>query len=66
MWDTVFKNLFLPLLLIFLFSAHRVIHQSAILGGFDSNIPVYNKTSAVLASTCTCGQADHVKKSLSP
>lgn len=48
------------------FSQHTVIHQSAILGGFDSNASVYSKTSAVLASNYACGQGDHVRQSLSP
>jgi len=66
MQNTVFKCLFLCLLLIFLFSAHRIIHQSAILRGFDANVLVYSKTSAILASIRMCGQTNHVRKSPRP
>lgn len=47
--SSVFKCLSLCPLPI-LFSAHRIIHQSAILRGFDANVLVYSKTSALLAS----------------
>lgn len=50
MQSSVFKCFSLCLLPILLFSAHRIIHQSATLRGSDASVLVSSKTSAVLAS----------------